>query len=595
MLLALFAFASCSKDESDNKEIVLTGGTTTTQTVYADQTSGVGNGIKFNATARWTATVSAIAGKSGGSDLDWLALNAYSGGAGEHTLIMTLKENTTGADRKAQISIVCGGTTIRISVEQKGTTQNGDKPETIATYITPEGKIAGGEILGENQPTELKWIMMRMDDTSVDYYSPTSYPYTGKTFDITLPTPSDNLLGAFVADYTNTTDFTIVPGNAKFSHSALNYDGGALSLTNLSWQDKTNQNYKMKKGDGYVEFIYASKAVTVNGTIIGEFDQPQTFHFTNCTFRQGWNEMVMIAAEDAAADGSVTINATTNNAPSTFRWIAQNNNFDPGPGLRQVSQITIFDKDDKEDFTQNITFLYDAQSRMTEAKTTLVGVSEADFLEKCTWVYNGNTVKYKQDFLERGDNETYFTTTTTTLNLNVDGTVKTVTGKRITKQNGTLRDTYDFTETYTYTDGFLAQHDQKGNGTSGNGTTYTNDQKRVITWKDGNIMREDVAKDRWYAKYEYNGAPHKQCNIDIAFITRQKNDMSIIPLNLGKRSQNLIAKMTEYSGVVVNDGVEGKEDYSDYTYEFDNMGFIVKINEITDSGSQSTMVITYKN
>ncbi len=65
----------------------------------------------------------------GGSEVDWLTLSAYSGGAGEVSLTMELKPNLTGKDRKAEIRISCGGVTITITVEQKGITESGGKPE----------------------------------------------------------------------------------------------------------------------------------------------------------------------------------------------------------------------------------------------------------------------------------------------------------------------------------------------------------------------------------------------------------------------------------------------------------------------------------
>lgn len=584
MLLAVFAFTSCSKDDGgDQAPLVLTGGTTTTQAVYADQTSG--SGIKFAASAPWTANVTAS--KAGGSDLDWLTLNAYSGGAGEQTLTMTLKENLTGADRKAQISIVCGGTTITITVEQKGVTENGEKPEepvVSARYITPEGKIAGGEIFGENLPTELKWTMMRMDDTSVDYYSPTSYPYSGQTFNITLPTPPAELLGAFVSKNDNTKDFTVVPSSAKFSHSVLDYDGGGLSLTNISWQDENNSNYKMKKGDGYVEFVYASEAVTVNGTIINKDDltQQRTYQFTNCTFRQGWNEMVMIAESDATSNGPQIFNITTNNAPSTFKWIAQSYNFEPG--VRIVSKITDWYNSNKEKYTQETTFFYDEKTRIIMAKATLVGVSETDFLDKYTWEYNGNTVVCKRTLFEKDGDGIFSTTATSTFSLNADGTIKSMVGKDVSNSGRT----FDLNNTYTYTDGFMTQWREKQTTTDSDGTIYTSDQNRVITWKDGNVVREDM--DEWYAKYEYNGTYDRRSSIDIFHITMKLDDMQTMPLNIGRRPQGLISKMTDYYG----GDKEERSDYN-YAYEYDNMGFIVKIKETSSDGSQNTTIITYGN
>ena len=137
-LMALLAVAGCSDDDTP-KNVVLTGGTQTSQTVYADETQGAEGGISFTAATDWTATVTEVSTTKavGGSTVDWLTLSAYSGGPGEYTLTLTLKENNTGADRKAKIEIVCGGDVITITVEQKGTTESGETPEEP---VTPVGK-----------------------------------------------------------------------------------------------------------------------------------------------------------------------------------------------------------------------------------------------------------------------------------------------------------------------------------------------------------------------------------------------------------------------------------------------------------------------
>lgn len=134
MLLTVLAVLGCENEKEGgdaNKAVILTGDTQANQTVYADQTSGAIESIKFKAAEAWYANVSEMAVRSGGSETEWLTLDAYSGGAGEHALTMTLKENYTGSDRKAEIKIFCGEIFIIISVEQKAVTSSGEKPEEI--------------------------------------------------------------------------------------------------------------------------------------------------------------------------------------------------------------------------------------------------------------------------------------------------------------------------------------------------------------------------------------------------------------------------------------------------------------------------------
>ena len=129
LFLCLFVatcFFSCS-DDDENESIRLTGNTETSQVVYADETNKP-EGIKFTATASWTATVKNVP-TTRNSEVNWLSLNMYSGDAGEYTLTMTLQPNLTGQDRGAEIIITCADTVIRIRVEQKGTKADGEKPE----------------------------------------------------------------------------------------------------------------------------------------------------------------------------------------------------------------------------------------------------------------------------------------------------------------------------------------------------------------------------------------------------------------------------------------------------------------------------------
>lgn len=127
LLAACFIFA-CSSDDGDLNSIELVDGTSTEQTVYADQTNAEG-GIKFTAQAAWVAAVTEMVNSRAdrNNNVDWLTLSSYSGDAGEHTIVVTLKENRTGSDRKAKITITCGDTVITIIIEQKSVKEDGTK------------------------------------------------------------------------------------------------------------------------------------------------------------------------------------------------------------------------------------------------------------------------------------------------------------------------------------------------------------------------------------------------------------------------------------------------------------------------------------
>ncbi len=130
----LVMFAACSDDTKVIKEIVLDKGTATNQTIYSDETS-TKEGISFTATEKWTATVTDISTRAAEGRVDWLKLSQYDGGAGKFTLTLTIEKNDTGSDRKAEIKIVCGETTITVVVEQKAITSdeagtNPDQPQS---------------------------------------------------------------------------------------------------------------------------------------------------------------------------------------------------------------------------------------------------------------------------------------------------------------------------------------------------------------------------------------------------------------------------------------------------------------------------------
>ena len=133
LCLSLCLLGACSSDDDNGgiipgkNEVVLDKGTSTNQTVFADETAK-NEGIKFTTVGPWKAEVRAVATRAEDSQVDWLTLSQYEGDkAGEYTLTITLKQNFTGQNRKAEIRIVCGDTVITIIVEQKADKQDGAK------------------------------------------------------------------------------------------------------------------------------------------------------------------------------------------------------------------------------------------------------------------------------------------------------------------------------------------------------------------------------------------------------------------------------------------------------------------------------------
>lgn len=157
ILLAALAFAACDDDnggDTPRDTIEITGGSTT-QTIYANQTAAEdGGGVTFTTSGPWRAEVVDVTDSRSGT-ADWVTLSQTSGdAAGEYTIQITLAMNTTGADRKAEILIICGETVITITVEQRGTTEAG-KPMRLVASIAYEPRYCEAELYKYDDPETL--------------------------------------------------------------------------------------------------------------------------------------------------------------------------------------------------------------------------------------------------------------------------------------------------------------------------------------------------------------------------------------------------------------------------------------------------------
>ena len=121
-LLAVLLFTSCEENIDTIKDYDKDKLSITT---YADDTE-VKGGFSFTATEAWTTAIDYGESVRSGSN-DWVTLDPASGNAGEVTITITLDENLTGEDRNATIRIICGETTLTITIEQRSSENpNGD-------------------------------------------------------------------------------------------------------------------------------------------------------------------------------------------------------------------------------------------------------------------------------------------------------------------------------------------------------------------------------------------------------------------------------------------------------------------------------------
>ena len=151
--MGVVALTACSDDNGDGtgKDIQLAPGTPKDYTIFADETSGTpSEGISFTTTGPWRATVvqtRADAFDSGEVTPSWVTVSPDHGdAAGDYTISISLGVNTSGQDRKATITIECGGTKITITVEQKGTTEDGKVPDDGDEPVVPTGAQLVSEV-----------------------------------------------------------------------------------------------------------------------------------------------------------------------------------------------------------------------------------------------------------------------------------------------------------------------------------------------------------------------------------------------------------------------------------------------------------------
>lgn len=134
---------ACSDDNGGDggKDILLAPGTPKDYTIFADETSAApSEGISFTTTGPWRATVAETRAdvSGGGSASSWVTVSPDHGdAAGDYTITIALGVNTTGKDRRATVTIECDATKITITVEQKGTTEDGEIPDDGDEPVVP--------------------------------------------------------------------------------------------------------------------------------------------------------------------------------------------------------------------------------------------------------------------------------------------------------------------------------------------------------------------------------------------------------------------------------------------------------------------------
>lgn len=244
-ILSVFMLASCSNDDGDIKMQ-----TPKKQTVYADDTN-VADVIRFTASDSWKASV-ITSTKEG---VDWLTLSAYSGGVGENSISINLTVNNTGEDRKADIVITTGESTITITIVQKATTKDGNEPSddrngtaNLITKIIQHNYYKSGgkleddgddiyEFFYDSSNRLVKIVQTEVDD--VDYVA----GYTGSKESETIITTIDITYNEGTAAYKMTTKVNGVEHKYDPSGSVVLKNGRVVSGTSIDYDEKETSNY----------------------------------------------------------------------------------------------------------------------------------------------------------------------------------------------------------------------------------------------------------------------------------------------------------------------------------------------------------------
>lgn len=138
MMIGMIAagFMACDDDEKEQSGSIVISNDQLNQTAWADDQDKT---IQFVAAESWYSKVdfsSHSKADSIGDSTPWLTLDPENGGAGNVTVKVNMAKNLTGKDRSATIRILCGSSVSTISVQQKGTTEDGNVPDAETSDST---------------------------------------------------------------------------------------------------------------------------------------------------------------------------------------------------------------------------------------------------------------------------------------------------------------------------------------------------------------------------------------------------------------------------------------------------------------------------
>ena len=304
LLMGAAALMACSDDNGgdEGKDIQLAPGTPKDYTIFADETSGTpSEGISFTTAGPWRATVAETrADVSEGSS--WVTVSPDHGdAAGDYTITITLGVNTTGKNRRATVMIECGGTKITITVEQKGTTEEGEVPGEGDEPVVPAGVQLVSEVYCyfndspgvEDRRIELTYDernrLVRWKETTNEVVSPGTVETVTQTYEYEY---GDGVVR--IANPEEDTHFTVWLNAAGYAERVeRSRPEGSANITTYKY-DSENRLIRTEQEDEWEDYVWE------NGNLVesryGESNVTR-FTYTDLENRErpdfigAWNEL----------------------------------------------------------------------------------------------------------------------------------------------------------------------------------------------------------------------------------------------------------------------------------------------------------------
>ena len=311
MLLAAAAaaFCACSDDNGGDggKDIQLAPGTPKDYTIFADETSGTpSEGISFTTTGPWRATVAETRADVSGGSPSWVTVSPDHGdAAGDYTITIGLGVNATGKDRRATITIECGSTKITITVEQKGTTEEGEVPDEGDEPVVPAGVQLVSEVYCyfndspgvENRRIELTYDernrLVRWKETTNEVVSPGMVETVTRTYEYEY---GDGVVR--IANPEEDTHFTVWLNAAGYAERVeRSRSGESADITTYEY-DSENRLIRTEQEDEWEDYVWENGNLVESryGSPDGESDVTR-FTYTDLENRErpdfigAWNEL----------------------------------------------------------------------------------------------------------------------------------------------------------------------------------------------------------------------------------------------------------------------------------------------------------------